>query len=269
MAITFADVSQWQPTFDPDAYLAGGHTVIILRAYSKDDGPDQAIGERQKMVRQRDFTAIGYYQRLNADRDPAAQARDFMATVGELQDNEFPILDLEDGSGDQTRRADAWFAVVDPWCGFQASLYSGEYFMRDSLGGTGQWGDRPLWIANYTNSGRPDEPTPAGSDWWQYSSTSWFPGLTGDVDANTYPNTAQAFLELVRHGAPPKQEDDIMAIAAALNEKGSLHVFVEAKDGAVWYTYQPAGKNSWNGGKEGQKLAGLARFAPAPGKDKY
>lgn len=269
MAITFSDISQWQPTFDPAAYLAAGHTIIILRALSKDDGPDKMMPERRDQVREHDFTAVGYYNRLNASRDPADQAREFIKIVGDLRDNEFPILDHEDGTGNQTPRAEAWFEIVDDWAGFQATLYSGAYFLNDNLSGVGHWGTRPLWIADYTENGKPNaDERPPGSDWWQFSSTHHFPGLPGQVDANSYPNSPQQFLELVRAGAPPTG-DDIMAITAALNENGSLHVFVEAKDGTVWYTYQPKDKNSWNGGEAGQKVAGLNRFAPAPGKDKY
>lgn len=248
--ITFSDISQWQPTFDAEAYLKAGHKVIIIRAYSKDDGPDAEMPERRDYVRRHDFTAVGYYQRLNADRDPAGQARDFVKTVGELRANEFPILDLEDGSGNQTPRAEAWFKQVDPWAGFEASLYSGAYFMRDNLGGTARWGNRPLWVADYTNSGdpRPAE-EPSGCDWWQFSCTHHFPGLTGEVDANLFHGTAAAFLARVRPGVssePAGAYSGLEGGPVVLNPDGRMEVFASAPGGKVSHRWQTQPGGAWN-----------------------
>lgn len=55
-----------------------------------------------------------------------------------------------------------------------------------------------------------------------------------------------------------------MAITAVVNSAGALHVFVEAKDGRVFYTWQRKGETKWNGGKAGGSPAGLSLFAPAP-----
>jgi hypothetical protein len=63
---------------------------------------------------------------------------------------------------------------------------------------------------------------------------------------------------------PPITEEDIVAITAALAQNGALHVFVEAKDGRVFYTWQPPNKTAWNGGAPGKSVAGLSLFAPAP-----
>ena len=62
---------------------------------------------------------------------------------------------------------------------------------------------------------------------------------------------------------PPKEED-IVAIATGVNNAGALHVFVEAKDGSVWYTWQKKGDTAWQGGKAGVSTAKLQPFAPAP-----
>jgi hypothetical protein len=65
-------------------------------------------------------------------------------------------------------------------------------------------------------------------------------------------------------GAP--DEDEIVGVATAQNAGGSLHTFVEADDGSIWYTYQSKGETAWNGGESGKRLAGLVKFAPPPGK---
>ena len=242
--ITFSDISQWQPTFDADPYLVAGHPVIICRALSKDDGPDTTMPERRDYVRRFNFDAVGYYNRLNAERDPAQQAREFIDVVGELRDNEFPILDLEDGTGNQVPRAEAWFDVVDDWAGFMASLYSGAYFMRDNLGGTARWGKRPLWVADYTDSGKPNmnEATLpdllATCDWWQFSCTHHFPGLPNGVDANIFYGTGQEFLARVRPGAATGSgfATSNEGGPVVLNHDGRIEVF--AADGEVWHRWQ-------------------------------
>jgi hypothetical protein len=61
-------------------------------------------------------------------------------------------------------------------------------------------------------------------------------------------------------------EDDVVSVATARNAAGVLHVFAEAPDGSIWYTYQPKGGNAWHGGEQGKRLAGLQKFAPPPGK---
>jgi hypothetical protein len=65
---------------------------------------------------------------------------------------------------------------------------------------------------------------------------------------------------------PPKPptEEEIVSIATGTNSAGALHVFVEAKDGSVWYTWQRKGETGWEGGKAGASTAQLQPFAPAP-----
>lgn len=103
-------------------------------------------------------------------------------------------------------------------------------------------------------------------------------GVCGHVDLGSWggghwdpgPNFPWAdVLDMARGGAspptptPPKEED-IVAIATGLNNAGALHVFVEAKDGSVWYTWQKKGETSWEGGQPGKAVANLKPFAPAP-----
>jgi hypothetical protein len=61
-------------------------------------------------------------------------------------------------------------------------------------------------------------------------------------------------------------EEDIVAITACIAANGNFHVFVEAKDGTVWYTWQAKDSTGWSGGAPGKGIAGLSFFAPAPGK---
>jgi len=258
--IRLADISEFQSNIDAPAYLGGGYKCLIVRAHNG-YRPDNKWPGRRDYLRGYDFTALGFYQYLVSDRDAATQAREFCSTVGPLRGNEFPILDLEVGSGSQTARANAWFDVVDAWAGFPGTLYSGESFGNSNLGGWSQWEGRPRWIAAYRSS----EPT-APHELWQNTDHASFPGLSGGVDGNIFHGTDEQFLSTMRPGAEVLPLEDYMAIAACVADNGTMHVFVEASDGSVWYTYQPKGSTSWNGGKPGKQVAGLSKLAPAPGK---
>ena len=91
-------------------------------------------------------------------------------------------------------------------------------------------------------------------------------GAAGGGHHDCGPNfPMQEVLTMARGRSPaPPTPEDYVSIAAAQNEQGVLHLFVEAKDGDIFYTYQPKGKNSWNGGESGKRIAGLTFFAPAP-----
>ena len=252
VSITFADISEFQDNFDADAYINGGYRVVIVRAHNG-YRVDKKWPARRDYVRTKSFTAVGYYQYLAKDRDAAQQAHEFVAAIGRnLLPNEFPILDLEEGPGNQTSRADAWFKVVDPWCGFLASLYSGKSFIQNQLGGVARWGRRPLWIAAYLNSYSADmSQYPPGAEWWQYSDRGRFPGLAGGVDSNVFPGDLAHFLPAVKGSAAPptpgpvpRQGDDSIAVAAM--KSGGKEVFVEANDGTVWHTWQTAPGAGWS-----------------------
>jgi hypothetical protein len=61
----------------------------------------------------------------------------------------------------------------------------------------------------------------------------------------------------------PPTKEDIVAIAVA-ELQGVPHVFVEDKNGDIFYTFQKQGQNAWEGGQAGKQIAGLTFFAPAP-----
>jgi hypothetical protein len=91
-------------------------------------------------------------------------------------------------------------------------------------------------------------------------------GIEGGGHHDCGPNfPMQEVLTMARGGSPaPPTPEDYMGITACQNAQGVLHIFVEAKDGDIFYTFQSKGQNSWNGGEPGKRIAGLTFFAPAP-----
>lgn len=237
--IYMADISEFQSNIDAPTYL-GARQCVICRAHNG-NRPDNMMPVRRNYLRGYPFVAIGWYQYLVANRDPAAQANDFVATVGALMANEYPVLDLEEGGGDQSGRAQAWFNVVDVWAGFPATLYSGDSFFRTQLGGTARWAGRPCWVAAYGQS----EPTQPHT-LWQYTSSANVPGVTGACDDSVHHGSPQEYLSSVRAGhliptptppTPPPEDEKQMIIAGMVNGQGYIAV---KPDGSV-HAYGTAG----------------------------
>jgi GH25 family lysozyme M1 (1,4-beta-N-acetylmuramidase) len=265
--IKLADISEFQQNVDADLYIKSGHDVLICRVHNG-YRQDKMLPQRVAYLRSKPFVALGWYQYIAPDRDPVTQAHEFISTIGRLRPNEFPIGDLEEGAGNQTRRAEAWFKVVDAWAGFQASLYSGQSFLEKQLGGVRHWGRRPLWVAAYLDSHQPTPSgEPRGATWWQYTDRGRFPGMPGPVDGSIYHGTAHQFLARVRPGASPMPTppEGTVALAVATMKDGRFEVFVEKADGSVWHAWQ-AKEGGWAGAKPGQNAAWYSLGTPGAKK---
>lgn len=120
-----------------------------------------------------------------------------------------------------------------------------------------------IWSAHYTGREHICHPDTCGfpaADATQWTDKAQGRNLDQSICSDQFFGAAPA------PGPTPPKEEDIMAIATALNEGGALHVFVEAKDGSVWYTWQKSGESTWQGGVKGKHVAELKPFAPAPAK---
>jgi lysozyme len=232
-----ADISEFQESIDANAYLRGGYSCLIVRAHNG-YRPDNLWPARRDYLRGFGFTALGWYQYVVADRDTRDQARAFISAVGELRGNEFAVCDLEEGSGAQRSRAQAWFTEVDNWQGFPATLYSGESFYKEHLGGADSWAGRPRWMAAY----RSTEPTDP-HELWQNTDSASFPGLAGGVDGNLFHGTASEFAQTMRAGSlyVPDPEG-VCDLAVATKTDGGQEVFAETHAGQVWHRWNREGQ---------------------------
>jgi hypothetical protein len=116
------------------------------------------------------------------------------------------------------------------------------------------------WSAHYRFGAHVCGPSTCGfpqADWTQWD------------DRGAHGENIDRSIGLVLPSQPkPPTAEEIVAIAAA-ELQGIPHVFVEAKDGSIWYTFQPQASDpgvqrAWNGGVANKQIAGLVPFAPAP-----
>lgn len=119
MTLKLPDVSEFQaPSSGNAPNWAGiksqnGGAAIIRVGYGDAHLDGMLVSNRAK-IKSLKFGFCGLYQYLVASQDAASQARAFINWIGpDLNEGEIPILDLEEGSGNQSARANQWFGIID------------------------------------------------------------------------------------------------------------------------------------------------------------
>ena len=130
----------------------------------------------------------GAYHFYHANDDPREQAEAFLSVYHPSPGDLPPALDIEisDGQSASTiiQGIEVWLSTVQEKVGVPPILYTGPSFWK-SLG-TQQFGDFPLWIADY---GVTTPTVPAGwTGWtfWQYSQSGSVAGVSGAVDLDYF-----------------------------------------------------------------------------------
>jgi Glycosyl hydrolases family 25 len=188
------DLSEYQPAASMPGIKAANGGAAIIRACYGTSHFDAAFHRLRAAAS--DFPFLGLYMYVTAGQDIAAQARAFTAIVGELAPHEVPILDLEEGTGNQEARANAWLTVVDEALGLASRPLNERSWLYSNLDFAGTAGLTPIfasarhtWVAAYG----PAEPS-LGHTLWQSTNgttgsniTDW-PGA-GRCDTNLYHGT--------------------------------------------------------------------------------
>jgi len=205
MTLLLPDLSEFQSSADLAGIKKLNGGAVILRAAYGQFHPDKAFAKHRASAASLGYSFTGLYQYLVAGQDAAAQAEEFVRLVGKLGPHEVAILDLEEGSGNQAGRAEAWASVVDKAFGLaglplnrRSWLYSGEAFAEESGLGPVFAGARHTWVAAYGSV----EPT-LGHTLWQCTDgkagihvTNW-PGA-GRCDTSLYHGTLAQLGALTR-----------------------------------------------------------------------
>ena len=191
--------------------------------------------------------ALGWYTYLIAGQDPAQQADILVRVIrahGGLRQNEFVVCDVEEGSGDQSSRVNAYLDEVDsglqmPSPEGQEWWYSGLNFAINHNLAAAR-GHR--WIAAYGQS----EPAFA-HDLWQFTNAYQFSGIAGPSDASVYHGSGQDFLALI--GVPsqapvptPRRRSKPMFVIAFNN---ALHEFNVNAQGNLVHRFSDNPGGGW------------------------
>jgi GH25 family lysozyme M1 (1,4-beta-N-acetylmuramidase) len=172
------DVSEYQPDVDWADVVAKNGGAAIIRALYGTSHVDKAWygGARRTDAHAKGVRALGIYQYLVASQDPVVQAEAFVALVGTLHQGEFAILDLEEGDGDQSARAEAWLTHVDEkltYPGYTGAwLYSDAAFFEAHGLMPFANSKRHTWVAAYGPN-----PPAVPHVLWQHTSGEVWPGI--------------------------------------------------------------------------------------------
>jgi hypothetical protein len=174
-------------------------------------------------------------------------------------------LDIEPGDASPAQ-APEWFRTLADHSQGLPVLYGSASVVQqivDTMAAAGiHRGQYFIWSAHYTHAEHICGP--GGCGYPTADATQWTDTALGrNLDQSL---CSDAFFGAGPPAPTPPTEEEIVAIATGVNASGALHVFYEAKDGSVWYTWQKKGETGWEGGQPGKSVAGLQPFAPTPGK---
>lgn len=230
-----ADVSVHQGNIQWDAFASRLDFVFIRATYGT-EGIDRKFATNRAEAA-RCGLLRGYYHYALPRLDPAEQAQKLCSAVGDLEPGELDIvLDLEETqhagnnghvwTSQDTLALQVWTRrfvqeVKSRYPGRSVILYTRHNFWHDHLGGSSEFVDCPLWIANYTYGldsvrARPPANPKEWADWahrkplsawdpwsawsfWQITAKAVMPGIrTNTVDANLFNGTVSELRRLAR-----------------------------------------------------------------------
>ena len=159
------DVSEFQSPADGNApdwagIKARNGGAAIIRVGYGNAHLDKMLVSNRATIKSLKFGFCGLYQYLRANQDVHSQANAFIGWIGpHLNEGEIPILDLEEGAGDQSGRAAQWFGIIDAAYGLaslpldrRSWLYSGQSFAVDAGLAPVFNSTRHTWVAAYRAS---------------------------------------------------------------------------------------------------------------------
>lgn len=182
----FADISDYQTTFDAHAYRSAGHVLIAIKAgEGTGDGGATHYAERVKRAHHAGLTVIHYWFTRPENRDPRAQASAFAERVkNRLAHGDLLCLDVETGGGDNphyfTLHCDNELVRLT---GRHPVVYSYVSYLRMyNVRASG----KALWVASYDGRRLPSSlPWISGQRRWakQFTDSYHFAGI-GRTDAS-------------------------------------------------------------------------------------
>lgn len=230
------DISHWQGNVDFDKVEKDGVDAVIMKVSQGVSMVDDKFAANKKAAR-KEGLLCGFYHFADGS-DYKKEADHFMATVGDLQEGEFLVLDFEIDIANPADWCKKWLDRVSEKMGFKPLLYTNEARVKAIDFKAVAGANYGLWVAKYgDNDDKAEEnETPNTDEWkfyaiWQYSSTGKVDGISGRVDMNT---TTMDLKTLKKYGKPKEVAapvDPSVAIIAGLKdqlaEAGKVNEFLK------------------------------------------
>lgn len=214
MTLRLPDISEFQAGANIAGILKQTGGALIIRVGYGYGHKDYKFAAFRAAAQKAKVKSLGIYQYVRADQNVTTQANQFCSWIGKRAANEWLIIDLEEGSGNQLSRANTWISVVSKKLGGFIAVYSGNAFIS-AHGLTSLFKDGKDWVASY--GAKPTQP------WMlhQYSDGQYSPRINwkgaGYCDTNEFRTTLADFVNLTTGVAPlVKKEDDDMPFVISL-----------------------------------------------------
>jgi len=157
-------------------------SFVFMKATEGVSFQDSRFKSHWKQAATRDIQR-GAYHFYRTNKNPSAQAKHFIKTVGELRYKDLPpVLDIETihkGCTKKELNEDllVWLKEVEAHYGVRPIVYTYESFANDYLSDE-ILSSYPIWIAHYGVK------TPKRDDWmiWQFTDGGVVHGMRGNVD---------------------------------------------------------------------------------------
>jgi len=191
------DISKYQGSIDFNKIKAAGIRYVFVRATEGVTYQDANFKTNYLAARAAGLTT-GAYHFYETNDDPSAQLTNFTSAVI-LQPGDLPpVVDIEKlHDNDQlnlTINIQTYLDGLESHYGVKPIIYSGLNFSNQYMT---EFGDYPLWLAEYRN----DKPMlPNGwSDWtfWQWSQSGKIDGINGHVDTDRFNGDETRFQKML------------------------------------------------------------------------
>jgi GH25 family lysozyme M1 (1,4-beta-N-acetylmuramidase) len=207
------DVSYYQGAIDWSRVKASGVEFAIIRVSDGSNFVDPRFQENWRNAKAAGVKR-GAYQFFRSNKDPIVQADLLLEQMGALEDGDLPpVIDVEstDGQSSATIQAKVqrWLDRVEDVLGVKPIIYTGPYFWRDQVKGGAAFAAYPLWVAHYGTT-CPLVPEPwTRFTFHQFTDAGRHPGISGNVDTNTFAGDRAALEALSFHSgnAPTPPEE--------------------------------------------------------------
>ena len=222
------DVSAWQGQIDWGAVQRSGRLFAFAKATEGATFVDRTFAANRAAMGQAGLVLRGFYHFARPDRNTAAaEAANFLRTVGPLGPGEVAVLDIEvtpgPGIGDW---AAEWLSRVHQATGRVPLIYSYQSYLYEIP--TSRLTPYPLWVAAWgDDNGQVPTTQPRTDRWsrwtfWQYTSKARVPGVSTQVDDNLFNGTPAELAAL--GGAVPAPPADPLGdlLRGVLNGLGGL-----------------------------------------------
>lgn len=191
------DLSHHQAEVDWARVARAGIDFAYLKATEGTDHVDTRFADNWPEAHYAGI-ARGAYHFFRPDRDAAAQARHFFATVDLEVGDLPPVLDVETIAGASRDRlvegVREWLYQAEARYGVRPIIYTNLTFYYRHL--AGHFDDYTFWVARYGDREPSIAPT-ARLAFWQYGDRGRVAGVDGPVDLNVYFGSRAGFDDLL------------------------------------------------------------------------